>query len=356
MQHYARPNRPDTPEPYSQLPRSDVDIPVVPLYRDDRRYERPPEPLLPPPPLPPEPYHRRSADRNSIQIVDLRSMQWESSNRSRPLNNGNHSFWRSGDQWHDGAGPSNGSNSTWRRSTYEPTRGWDGSRERNGRPPSHEDAIPVHTLRPVGPFEPSDTEPVDNELAPMQSGYYTDPATRSPWVRSSLSPPSPPPPPFYPQGRQQPRLRLRQQQQQQQQPRQQQQQQRQTDAQSQDASSLDEIIKKGIDPNTLPRGTLESILLVDYANSLNELEFSELAPQVARLANRRRTELAASNAQSSSDALLCPLCCDLQMDCVFLDCGHLASCMQCAQKISNNKNECPICRRRVIKLLHVYTS
>ncbi|GMR58733.1 hypothetical protein PMAYCL1PPCAC_28928 [Pristionchus mayeri] len=44
----------------------------------------------------------------------------------------------------------------------------------------------------------------------------------------------------------------------------------------------------------------------------------------------------------------CYICFDAAINSVFIDCGHMCACIECAQKIKNETNKCPICRR-VIK-------
>eukprot|EP00042_Codosiga_hollandica_P029448 m.163120 g.163120 ORF g.163120 m.163120 type:complete len:292 (-) comp53072_c0_seq4:818-1693(-) len=49
---------------------------------------------------------------------------------------------------------------------------------------------------------------------------------------------------------------------------------------------------------------------------------------------------------------LCKICCQEQADCVFLECGHMVSCMQCAVKVK----ECPMCREFITRKVHVFRS
>ncbi|KAI7855867.1 hypothetical protein BDC45DRAFT_504908 [Circinella umbellata] len=154
-------------------------------------------------------------------------------------------------------------------------------------------------------------------------------------------------------------------------------------------ASLDDIIQREVDPSHLSRATLENILIVHYANQLNDYEFTELAPQVKRLVEKRRNEIHDKKEKESrhqsqleqerlhqsqlkeleekhqkqikkmkeekeDGVLLCTICFDNKMDCLLLDCRHLASCMKCAQKTTNN--QCPICRQQVTTFLRVYSS
>jgi len=43
---------------------------------------------------------------------------------------------------------------------------------------------------------------------------------------------------------------------------------------------------------------------------------------------------------------------DANIDCVFLDCGHLCTCVQCGKRLS----ECPLCRSYIIRVVRVFKS
>jgi len=47
---------------------------------------------------------------------------------------------------------------------------------------------------------------------------------------------------------------------------------------------------------------------------------------------------------------VCKICWDATIDCVLLECGHMATCTSCAKKL----NECPICRENVVRCVHVF--
>ena len=47
---------------------------------------------------------------------------------------------------------------------------------------------------------------------------------------------------------------------------------------------------------------------------------------------------------------VCKICLERPMDCVFLECGHMATCSQCAARCE----ECPICRAPISKRVHVF--
>ena len=55
-------------------------------------------------------------------------------------------------------------------------------------------------------------------------------------------------------------------------------------------------------------------------------------------------------AEVIEDRLLCKICFINEMEVVFLNCGHVASCNACSKKISN----CPICRKYVVEKIKIY--
>ncbi|KAH9417415.1 hypothetical protein DERP_007413 [Dermatophagoides pteronyssinus] len=62
-----------------------------------------------------------------------------------------------------------------------------------------------------------------------------------------------------------------------------------------------------------------------------------------------------SSALSSSNKLPdCWLCCERSIDCVLLDCGHLISCLLCAQQKIRRFGKCPVCRKIVWKVVRIY--
>ncbi|CAG9861879.1 unnamed protein product [Phyllotreta striolata] len=47
---------------------------------------------------------------------------------------------------------------------------------------------------------------------------------------------------------------------------------------------------------------------------------------------------------------LCKLCMDAPLDCVLLECGHIATCIACGKKLA----ECPICRQYVVRVVRTF--
>ena len=57
-----------------------------------------------------------------------------------------------------------------------------------------------------------------------------------------------------------------------------------------------------------------------------------------------------SSAEMESEIKLCRICMDRDIDAIFLPCGHVYCCSQCAKSVK----VCPFCRRHVEKISHAY--
>jgi len=47
---------------------------------------------------------------------------------------------------------------------------------------------------------------------------------------------------------------------------------------------------------------------------------------------------------------VCKVCMDAIVNCILLECGHMVSCTDCGKRLA----ECPICRRYVSRVVHVF--
>lgn len=47
---------------------------------------------------------------------------------------------------------------------------------------------------------------------------------------------------------------------------------------------------------------------------------------------------------------LCKICMDAPIECVFLECGHMATCTNCGKVL----NECPICRQYIVRVVRFF--
>jgi hypothetical protein len=62
----------------------------------------------------------------------------------------------------------------------------------------------------------------------------------------------------------------------------------------------------------------------------------------------------AQNPQPMEDIETCCVCMESQIDAVFVPCGHLKCCMDCATDINTRKGECPLCRTKIQLVVKVF--
>lgn len=48
----------------------------------------------------------------------------------------------------------------------------------------------------------------------------------------------------------------------------------------------------------------------------------------------------------------CKICMAAPLECVLLECGHIAACTRCSKQLA----ECPICRQYVVRAVRVFRS
>ncbi|KAJ2842659.1 hypothetical protein GGI22_007475 [Coemansia erecta] len=107
---------------------------------------------------------------------------------------------------------------------------------------------------------------------------------------------------------------------------------------------------------------------VDYSSIV---EKNELVERVERLVRNTKLEMEreAAAAAASEDSRekssevgggtseddVCKICWDASINCVFLNCGHMCTCIECGNKIvESDRRECPICRGHIAKVVHVF--
>ena len=56
--------------------------------------------------------------------------------------------------------------------------------------------------------------------------------------------------------------------------------------------------------------------------------------------------------QELEEQRVCKVCLDKEANVVFVPCGHLCTCMDCAGSLT----KCPICRARIEKAIRTYVS
>ncbi|KAF9189307.1 hypothetical protein BGZ51_009701 [Haplosporangium sp. Z 767] len=143
--------------------------------------------------------------------------------------------------------------------------------------------------------------------------------------------------------------------------------------------TLEEIISENVDPSTLSIKVIKSLLDTNCVSYIGVIEKSDLVSCLQKLMNSSRAEQdriakeqevtskkqqdasapsssASQNGTgtSSDDDNLCKVCYEASLNCVMLNCNHMATCLDCGKAIMESTRVCPICREYVIKLLHVF--
>ncbi|CAM4930407.1 unnamed protein product [Rotaria socialis] len=104
--------------------------------------------------------------------------------------------------------------------------------------------------------------------------------------------------------------------------------------------------------NDLTVRQLKDILTQNFVTITGCVEKQELINKVELLYRdkQHQCESKATNDSQSSDENLCKICMDANIDCVFLDCGHLCTCVRCGKQLS----ECPLCRSYIVRVVRVF--
>ena len=91
--------------------------------------------------------------------------------------------------------------------------------------------------------------------------------------------------------------------------------------------------------------------MVDYSEFLEKREF---VAAIHRLMDNHTKEikLAKESERNEDDTEFCKICYERVINCVFLECGHMFSCVECGRKL----NECPLCRERIVRIVHTFRS
>jgi len=89
---------------------------------------------------------------------------------------------------------------------------------------------------------------------------------------------------------------------------------------------------------------------------LEEEKLNENKPTTSTSEPTSSIKLAADEAekklQQLSDEMKCKVCLDNEADVCFIPCGHLCTCVQCANKLK----QCPICRTKIQQSIRTYKS
>jgi hypothetical protein len=100
---------------------------------------------------------------------------------------------------------------------------------------------------------------------------------------------------------------------------------------------------------------LKEILIANFVDYKGCVEKNELIEKVRRLYRDRQNEKIKAkelDSATASDSELCKVCMDAIADCVFLDCGHMVTCVKCGKLLA----ECPICRSNIVRVVRVFKS
>jgi hypothetical protein len=92
---------------------------------------------------------------------------------------------------------------------------------------------------------------------------------------------------------------------------------------------------------------------IDYRGCV---EKTELMERVHRLYQERadqkelEAKIVADGDRDAENDYLCKVCMDSAVDCVFLNCGHMLTCVTCGRQLT----ECPVCRQYIVKVVHAF--
>ncbi|XP_033219699.1 E3 ubiquitin-protein ligase RNF34 [Belonocnema kinseyi] len=94
---------------------------------------------------------------------------------------------------------------------------------------------------------------------------------------------------------------------------------------------------------------LKDLLSINRVDFKGCVERCELLDRACRLWDEHRKSRAA-NIDNLDDETLCKVCLDAPIECVILECGHMACCINCGKQMS----ECPICRQYVVRVVRFF--
>ncbi|KAJ3269665.1 hypothetical protein HDV01_001137 [Terramyces sp. JEL0728] len=109
------------------------------------------------------------------------------------------------------------------------------------------------------------------------------------------------------------------------------------------------IIANKIDIQSLSTKALRQMLLLERVSLKFALERKDLLERAQLLIDNVRKEQG-----NLPEDQICKICCDLAINCVLLECGHLIACMECATELQKTTGECPICRARIVRIVHTF--
>ncbi|XP_062543892.1 uncharacterized protein LOC134211218 [Armigeres subalbatus] len=106
-------------------------------------------------------------------------------------------------------------------------------------------------------------------------------------------------------------------------------------------------IKESADLDVLSVKQLKKILVLNRVDFKGCCEKAELRERVLRLWFDYKS-IASPERLAADD--LCRICMDAPINCVILECGHMATCINCGKVLS----ECPICRQYIVRVVRSF--
>lgn len=94
---------------------------------------------------------------------------------------------------------------------------------------------------------------------------------------------------------------------------------------------------------------LKNLLSINRVNYKGCIEKHELLDRASRL--WKEHEQSRINVEIP-DENLCKICWDEPIECVILECGHMACCLKCGKQMS----ECPICKQYIVRVVRFFKS
>lgn len=117
--------------------------------------------------------------------------------------------------------------------------------------------------------------------------------------------------------------------------------------------SIETVVKDKLDVTKFSPKLLISILKDNHVDVKNVLEKTELLSKVQRLIDNYKADHE-SNATSGTNENICKICFSSPINCVILECGHLAVCMDCGKELLKRHGECPFCRGIISRVVHTF--
>ena len=93
---------------------------------------------------------------------------------------------------------------------------------------------------------------------------------------------------------------------------------------------------------------LKNLLSTNRVDYKGCLERQELLNRVSRLWHEYKQSR--QDVEKLSEEELCKICWDAPIECVILECGHMACCINCGKQMS----ECPICKQYVVRVVRFF--